>query len=911
MKNLFLKVTMLWAVLLICTQSFSQSIVTGQVRDNTDDDQLPGASVMIKGTVVGTTTDSEGRFQLKTSVPLPFKLSVSFIGFTEKEVEVTQNNQELDLKLEKQATTLGEVVVSASKVEESIMQASVTIEKMNIVELRSTPSFDSYGALANLKGVQANTGSLTFTSINTRGFADMQNWRFVQLIDGMDASSPGLNYPIGGNSGPSDIDIESIELVPGANSALYGANAFNGLLTINTKSPFYYQGLSVYSKGGVTVQNGAGTNPLGEVGFRYAKAFNNKLAFKVNFGSMKATDWTANDESFYINLARSADPAPYLSKPRNDPNFDAVNVYGDEVVASVNLGTGANVNINRTGIKEKDLIDYNIGMIKSDASIHYRLTNKIEVSYGYRFIKSDAILRHTTMYPFVNWTQQFHRFELKGSNWNLKAFNSAENAGDTYFLLATGSFIETNRKSNAAWAADYGSAFRGLVSGVNAADHDAARIYADRDMPAIGSHKFDSLRTVTLNNTDVPTGGSKLVSKTSLTSVDGNYVFARIANILDLNMGGSYRYYNLNSSGKLFNDGPQSNFKGQPIPVQEYGGYLQAGKKLLDERINIRGSLRYDKRPEFKARITPRVSFVYSIDQSKNHNIRASYQTGFRNPASQEGYIALDIKSAILLGGIERNLTNYNYSKADGTTYNGIDIHKNLVTLASYQAFAAGGGSDPSLLVPANLQYLKQEKNTSYDIGYKGLIGKKLFIDASYYYTRYTDLIVRITTFSREAGRAYAVYTNINDAVTSQGAGLGLEYFLNKGYSISGNYTYTSFDSDKALANNPGFLPSFNTPENRYNISFSNPGIGKSDIGFNIKYRWWDSYKWQSPFGLGQIDSKGIVDMALTYKIRSIQSMLKIGASNLFRNEYRTVYGGPTVGSIYFVSWTYDQMFRK
>ena len=909
MKSIKLKLAALSALICFCVHGYAQVTLSGQVSSGSDGDKLPGASVSIKGTVIATTTDSEGKFRLKTSSRLPITIAVSFIGFKSSEVEVTSDDQNIDVQLEIQSSTLSEVVVSASKVEESIMHAPVTVEKLNITELRNTPSFDTYGAIANLKGVQASTGSFTFTTVNTRGFSDMQNWRFVQLIDGMDASSPGLNYPLGGNSGPADIDIESIELVPGANSALYGANAFNGLLTINTKNPFHYQGLSAYAKGGVTVQDGEGSNPIGEFGLRYAKAFN-KFAFKVNFATMNATDWNAKDESYYINVTRSADPAPFLSRPRNHPNFDAVNVYGDEISTVVNLGPGTNAPINRTGIKEKDVVDYNVGVLKWDAALHYRITDNILASYSYRFIQSDAILRHTTMYPLVNWHQQFHRFEIKGSNWSLKSFHSAEDAGDSYFMLGTGAFIERGRKSDAAWGADYGAAYRGEVAGVTAASHDEARSYADRDLPSVDSNEFEALRNQSLSNTDVRTGGSKLISQTTLASVDGNYTFSQIAKILDLQAGASYRQFNLDSRGVLFNDGPSGNFDG-PIPIQEYGGYLQAGKKLANERLNLRGSLRFDNRPEFQARVTPRVAAVYALDTEKNHNVRVSYQTGFRNPAALEGYLALDIGSAVLLGGIEKNIQNYNYIAADGTPTNGTVIHSNLVTLASFQAFAAGGSTDPSLLVPANLKFLKQEKNTSYDIGYKALIGKKLFVDLNYYYVEYSDLVVRINTFSRNVGRVFAVYTNVSNVITSQGAGLGLEYFLPGGYSISGNYTYTSFDAETALKNNPGFLPSFNTPENRFNLSVTNPAIGKSDFGFNIKYRWWDTYNWQSPFGVGEIKSKGIVDLALSYKIRSIQSMIKAGATNVLRNEYNTVYGGPTIGSIFFVSWTYDQMFRK
>jgi outer membrane receptor protein involved in Fe transport len=99
-----------------------------------------------------------------------------------------------------------------------------------------------------------NTSSLSFKSINTRGFATVANTRFMQLVDGMDNSSPLLNFVLGNMIGVSEIDVQSVELLPGASSALYGANAFNGILFMNSKSPFTSPGITAYAKFGQTSQ---------------------------------------------------------------------------------------------------------------------------------------------------------------------------------------------------------------------------------------------------------------------------------------------------------------------------------------------------------------------------------------------------------------------------------------------------------------------------------------------------------------------------------------------------------------------------------------------------------------------------------------------------------------------------------
>ena len=301
---------------------------------------------------------------------------------------------------------------------------------------------------------------------------------------------------------------------------------------------------------------------------------------------------------------------------------------------------------------------------------------------------------------------------------------------------------------------------------------------------------------------------------------------------------------------------------------------------------------------------------MFSLDAEKKHNIRTSYQTGFRNPATQETYIALDIGQAVLLGGTEDNVKNYSYDTGIGIV-EGQQIYDNLYTIGSFFAFAGTGFTDPTVLQPADLEYLKQEKNKTFEIGYRGLFSEKLFVDLSYYNTRYEDFVVRVTTFSLDVGRAYAVYTNIaDDVVTSSGIGATLNYSFNGGYNLGGNYQYTTFNADDAVENNPGFLPSFNTPENRINLSFANRDISNSGFGFNLKFRWSDEYTWQSPFGNSTIDAFSVMDLAVTKKLTGIKSIVKLGANNLLGKDYYTVYGGPSVGSIYYVSLTFDQILK-
>ncbi|MBT8310548.1 MAG: TonB-dependent receptor plug domain-containing protein, partial [Flavobacteriaceae bacterium] len=320
-----MKTILTFVMLFACTLIFAQTTVTGSVVDDSGQ-PIPGANIIVTGTSTGTITDFDGNFTLTASQPLPFTLTASSVGFETATAEVTSNNQVISLVLT-EGSILDEVVISASRTPERVFESPVTIERLGLKEIKNTASADFYDGLENLKGVDVNTNSLTFKSVNTRGFATFANNRFMQLVDGMDNSTPALNFPIGNLVGMVETDVQSVELLPGASSALYGANAFNGILFMRSKNPFDHQGISVSYKQGITSQEAAGDNSYYDIGVRMAYKFSDKFAAKVNFGWLKGTDWAANSE-----VDKNSDGGTRTS----NLNYNGVNVYGDEVAANIN-----------------------------------------------------------------------------------------------------------------------------------------------------------------------------------------------------------------------------------------------------------------------------------------------------------------------------------------------------------------------------------------------------------------------------------------------------------------------------------------------------------------------------------------------------------------------------------------------
>lgn len=336
--------------------------ITGIVNDKDLHQSLPGVTVAIKGSSAGDVTNEKGEFHIKSKVKIPFTLVFTSLGFKPQEFEVVSLNNKIAIELNTDNTLLSEIVISASRLQERLLQSPVAIEKIDIRAIKESPAPTFYESLDNVKGVQLLTSSLTLKVPNSRGFNVPNNFRFMQLVDGVDVQAATLGVPLGNAIGPTELDIHSVEITPGAASALYGMNAINGLASLQTKNPFQYQGLSIYQRTGLNHVDGTDYAPsfLSEVAVRYAKAFNNKLAFKINASYLNGSDWISNtliDQN--PNNLKTANPNYQELNGENNPAADLWNNYGDErnnrvaVKATIN-GAQKTFNVSRTGYLEKN-----------------------------------------------------------------------------------------------------------------------------------------------------------------------------------------------------------------------------------------------------------------------------------------------------------------------------------------------------------------------------------------------------------------------------------------------------------------------------------------------------------------------------------------------------------------------------
>jgi iron complex outermembrane recepter protein len=817
--------TTLLVVLALCAAStgFSQTValieISGQVLNNEKNAPLPDVSVQIKGSVTGTVTDKGGNFLLRTRQKLPFTLVFSSIGFQQQELEVTSLGSKLQVAMVTQTVLGSEVVVTASRVPESILKSPVAIEKLDIRAIRETPAPNFYDALENVKGVQMTTSSLTFKVPNTRGFNIPNNFRFMQLVDGVDMQAATLGVPLGNAIGPTELDIQSVEITPGAASALYGMNAINGMANLLTKNPFNSQGLSVYHKTGINHVDGKDHDPafLTESAIRYAKAFKNKFAFKLNVGYMQGIDWRSNtrlDQN--PNNLKSANPNFPSLNGDNNVAFDGWNKYGDDALAGSNTSSISGLTIDgksnqtlrvvRTGYWENDLVSPKVSNFKFDAALHYRITENAELSYSYRFGEMSGTFQRGNKIRLDDVRVQNHHLELKGSNYVIRSYVSVENTGNSYNVKPLADNLDlASGGSSTVWAGkyktaltDYANANGGLTSANLAAANAYAREQADASRVKPGTAAFNDLKNtiIKINNWDIKssqipdapaTGGAALIQKSRLYHTEAQWDLSKYTKVVDLLVGGDARIYEIIPDGNNFVDFsrpiaernkpvtvdgkvPDSSDFGSNVYYKKFGGFAQVTKTFFD-KLKLFGSLRYDYNPEFDPKLTPRLAAVYTFKQK--HNFRFTYQQGYRFPALFEALSYVNNGRVKRVGSLSYINEGLGYLENSYTQASVVNFNAAVSAAGNTDAAAL---ANKNLLVVANLPKARPEKITSFEVGYKSvLLNNTLTIDVDAYTNTYEGFLGQVQVYvpiGETVGTDAAVIAMLDrnrDATTASG----------------------------------------------------------------------------------------------------------------------------------------------
>ncbi len=894
---------------------FSQSIIQGTVIDASTGENLEGVIVTVvkDEKQIGTFTDSYGNYRLLASVEPPYsvyfqsplyEIKTQIINDAVKDLDVALGiKADLNVGVEAVAyKTLDEVTIP-SKSKELKSMSPVTIHNIGLVELQMNPGVDLTSCISCKPGMASYQASMSLSVLNPRGFTDGTNLRFVQLIDGTDSNLPCPCFPLANPLGNSELDVRLVEIMPGPGSALYGPNLFNGALAMFTKSPFDYEGISGYVKAGVNTQPIRGGEPFYDMGFRIAKKINDKFAIKFTGSYLKATDFFGFDTTHSVTGMNVLDSEELLSRPMNHPSFDAVNVYGDELSIPIDLRNDGNIMmVNRTGYREDQLYNPEINNIKLNLAAHYKLSKNLELIYDGRYARFDGFQRYYIMfYPTLNSTFNNHRLELSGKKFNVRTYYTRHNTGTAYNIMMAATMTQRMLKPDAEWAADYARAFRGEVPDIPAESHMKARMFADQDVPGTNSMEFRDAFERAVNNP-----GPKMIDRSGFYHMEGSYDLSDDIKFASIQVGGSYRNYQLRSEGTVYNDqvGP---YNGK-ITFSQYGLYSQATKLLFRDKLLLKGTIRMDGHSYFETRFSPRMATVLSLGDESKHHIRFSVQSAFRNPSATEGFhnrrMMGNGRMSTMIGGQWESIKYWSLDLGDGSVLTGPQLMNEAVTMMSFRRFSETGNEE--MLMSANIQPLRQEQLTAFELGYKSqALEGRLSADVHGYYNNFRDFIGIKSAFHMPSERSFMFTQNLPGKVVGYGAVASLDYMGKKGYRYGINYAYADFNVDEEISNDPTIIPGFNTPNHILNIYLSHANIWK-DLGFSTRFRYSSSYVWETAFGIGDIDAYSTIDAAVHYHFKPIKSLVKLGASNIFNNPYNTIYGGPSIGGQYYLSITFD-----
>jgi hypothetical protein len=912
--------------LLASSLAESQVTLSGNIRDHLTHEPISVVSVVLKGSSEGDYTNERGNFKIMTKKAPPFTLVISSIGYGVREVIVDHNQTNLQLELDPVSSLGQEVVVSASRRVQKKLESPVTIEQISSKDIINSPQLNYFDMIQGLKGVDVTTSSLFFTTITTRGFNTSGNSNFTQIVDGMDNEAPGLNFSLGSVIGLGQLDVDNIELLCGASSALYGSRGLNGTLISTGKDPFKYQGLSFQITQGIShIQKGKGNDPIGpspvyDWALRWGKKVSSKVAFKINFEYTRAKDWMATD---------TTDTSVPGGSKYTDPNYNGVNMYGSATSVDIdpflegalqqNPGFAPIINhlldtshyVARTGYAEYGYLSDDAVLYKGNAEVRYKINAHLELIGSGTYGTGNAVYTNNTRYALKGFALGQYKLELKGDNWFVRGFTTNENSGSTVVAGYTAQLVNEawkpsyNASTGTGWYPDYvGALLTDMAGGAsyNAASQ-AARAYADQGMPAPGSAELNHLKD-SISQLPSSEGGTAFDDRSKLYNGELQYNFTSLLKVINLIGGGNYRLYRLNSKGTLFPDADG------PISVKESSAYLSASKKILKDKLTLNASYRIDKNSLFSnAKSTERFSGVWQT--APENYLRFSYQNAYSFPTNIEtlqstlqGASPLSYASggsAYLLNGV------YQFNQYPAYT---------LTSVQAYQASvnAANPNGNESLLEKQVINDIKPESVNMFEVGYSALIHKTVLIDVLGYYAIWKNFIgytnvantpgtTDVTQFLNP--NTYSIYNisyNNGYMVNTYGYAASVSLDLSHHFLAKVNFTSDFFKNrDSSAVNN------FNMPNYKFNIEFGNTGFGPKQVwAFNTSLRYKPAYFYAIGIANGTVPASAVVDAQLSYKLYKIRSSLKLGATNLTNTYYRNGFGSPAIGGMYYITYAYN-----
>ncbi len=951
-------------VMLLCLTSvaIAQTQVSGTVSDS-NGQPIPGASVVLDNNT-GTVTDFDGKFSLSTSQAPPFTLTVSNVGLETKTVTVSSAVQSLSITLGESATQLDEIVISASRIAQRLFESPVTVEKFSTTQIQATPSADYFNGLANLKSVNVLEAGLVFSQISLRGFTDIYNEGLVTLVDGMNNQAPVFGFGVGNIIGVHDIDVQSVEILPGAASALYGADAYKGIVFINSKNPFDHGGLDITYRRGQTEQNAAGTNMFEDFAIRMGGKLSDKVAVKATFSHKWGSDWLAADyrHTENRNIVEGYDV--------NSPDYNAVNVEGEQALTSPQwfgaiasnpatppalapgllqlsaLAPNYFDTTRTTGYKLVDLMGNDTYNTKGNFAIHYRPDSKTELSVQSLIGTGKAPLyTGATVYNLDEVVVQQHKLELKRGGLKAKFFFTHENAGNTSVTQLDAVNVANAQPGGLllGWGGTYLQTYLGgiaLSQGIPPAQallgvmgQIQGHITGVYGQVLAGARPASDLATLSISDLYGDTTPFHMAARAAANAnmlVPGTTAFnqalaasrsnpleigrgslvqdvSKILNYeVDYDFGDKFDFGNLIVGASLRNyelatGGTLYTDYDAPIEYAEYGAYAQLKSDLFDDKVSMTASVRYDKQSVLDdGNFTPRLGFLVNL--SENQNFRITAQTGFRNPTNQDKFIGLNNGAFFILGNERGSVDRFNRTVSMRNGNPGT-FTGNYVMQNSVNQL------DNSA---ADLNFAKAETVSTLEVGYR-YNSPGFTFDVSGYYNAYKDKIAGVYVYTP------LIDANFTTAAAAMAGGNFFEFQVDSNIDNDFNAYGLSFEAIKTLTpsltanlvyefNDLDYTPdpivevnmSWNTPEHRIKAGLNYQLADEISLSANGRYN--SEYFYESSFFNTDVPENIVLDAKLSVVMDKLNSILEIGGNNIGGDNYIAIPGSGLVGTTYYAA---------
>jgi len=339
-------------------------------------------------------------------------------------------------------------------------------------------------------------------------------------------------------------------------------------------------------------------------------------------------------------------------------------------------------------------------------------------------------------------------------------------------------------------------------------------------------------------------------------------------NGLRLTWGGQYRHDIVSSKRQWLVDRQT----GEDIKTDQKGVYGQVDIPII-EQVRLVGAARYDDHDRYDSQFSPKAAVL--VSPVPDQTFRVSYNRAFKSPSVlQYGFYFPDFSAGI---GVFGNADGFLIKNAAGTT---------VRTIAP----------------------IEPEKNDTWEVGYKGVLGDRLFLDVTGYrsnFKKFMSPLVVISNFLTPAsagGPTYAynaktgtkyvgsngqtdqialTYFNVGDAQIT-GTDIGLKFLVTPSIAINGTASLQQLDTIKSKAGDPKEATAFNSPTTKFNLGmdFANLYNNQLRAGFTVRYV--NGYRFLSGVNNGKIPTFSTFDFTAGYKLPVSGTSINLSVQNLF-----------------------------